>query len=392
MKLLNREDLKALLERDRGPCVSMFMPTHRAAGREVQQDPIRLKNLLREAEDELQQLEVRSTEAKNMLAPAAEMLDDELFWEHQGDGLAIFLSDGFFQYYQLPLELEELVVATARFHIKPLIPFLTDNGRFYVLALSQNDVRLLECTRYTEQEIDLTGSDVPTDIATALRYDDPEKQHQYHTGAPAPGARGAGSRGRWVATFHGQGVVDEVKDDLRRYFEMIDRGLRGLLGNDSTPLVLAGVNYLLPIYAEVNTYPNLVETGVTGNPDGLSLEELRERAWDAAGSMFFKARNETVGEYFQQASAGLGSQALEEVVAAAFYGRVDTLFVATGAQVWGTVNTEGGTVEIHQEAQPGDEDLLDFAAAHTLMNSGTVFAVEPEDVPGGGPVSAIFRY
>jgi hypothetical protein len=29
-----------------------------------------------------------------------------------------------------------------------------------------------------------------------------------------------------------------------------------------------------------------------------------------------------------------------------------------------------------------DEDLLDLAALHTLLNSGTVYAVEPEQVPG----------
>jgi hypothetical protein len=33
-----------------GLCISIFMPTHRL-GREVQQDPIRLKNLLGEAEE-----------------------------------------------------------------------------------------------------------------------------------------------------------------------------------------------------------------------------------------------------------------------------------------------------------------------------------------------------
>ena len=40
------DDLKALIEREGGPCVSLFMPTHRA-GAETQQDPIRFRNLLR---------------------------------------------------------------------------------------------------------------------------------------------------------------------------------------------------------------------------------------------------------------------------------------------------------------------------------------------------------
>jgi hypothetical protein len=47
-----RADLEALVERQAGPCVSIYQPTHRAGPdtrRYAQQDPIRLKNLLREA-------------------------------------------------------------------------------------------------------------------------------------------------------------------------------------------------------------------------------------------------------------------------------------------------------------------------------------------------------
>jgi hypothetical protein len=46
MKMLNRKELKGLVENPKGPCVSIFMPTH-FKGPETQQDPIRLKNLLR---------------------------------------------------------------------------------------------------------------------------------------------------------------------------------------------------------------------------------------------------------------------------------------------------------------------------------------------------------
>jgi len=41
------------------------------------------------------------------------------------------------------------VVVSDRFHLKPLLPLLTGDGRFYILALSQNQVRLLQGTRYS---------------------------------------------------------------------------------------------------------------------------------------------------------------------------------------------------------------------------------------------------
>ena len=70
MEMLNRKELKDLAENPKGPCVSIFMPTH-FKGPETQQNPIRLKNLLREAEQRLVELEIRPAEARELLAPAA---------------------------------------------------------------------------------------------------------------------------------------------------------------------------------------------------------------------------------------------------------------------------------------------------------------------------------
>ena len=52
MDVVRRRDLQRLALGRQGPCVSVFLPTHRA-GREVEQAPIRLKNLLRQATDAL---------------------------------------------------------------------------------------------------------------------------------------------------------------------------------------------------------------------------------------------------------------------------------------------------------------------------------------------------
>ena len=50
------------------------------------------------------------------------------------------------------------------------------------------------------------------------------------------------------------------------------------------------------------------------------------------------------------------------------------------------------TVDLHPEPEPDDEDMLDFAAIHTLLNGGTVYTVEPEEVPDEALAAAIFRY
>jgi hypothetical protein len=42
--------------------------------------------------------------------------------------------------------------------------------------------------------------------------------------------------------------------------------------------------------------------------------------------------------------------------------------------------------------EEGDEVFLDLATVQALLNSSTVFAVEPEHVPEGKPLAALFRY
>jgi hypothetical protein len=68
------------------------------------------------------------------------------------------------------------------------------------------------------------------------------------------------------------------------------------------------------------------------------------------------------------------------------------LFVPVGVQQWGTFNPDTDEVHLSKRAKMGHKDLLDFAAIETLLNGGTVYAVEPKEVPHGSTVAAIFRY
>jgi hypothetical protein len=385
MDLLSRADLKALAEERSGLHVSLYAPTHRA-GPETQQDPIRLKNLVGEAEKRLVAGGLGASDARELLGPAERLVQDSLFWRHQSDGLAVFLSAEASRHYRLPLPFEELLVVAGRFHIKPLLPLLSGDGRFYILAISQNEVRLLQATRYSVDEVDLEG--VPTSLAQALRFDDPEKRLQFHTATCSPG-----SKSERPAMFHGHGVsVNDAKTDLLRYFHKVDAGLSELLGNEQVPLVLAGVDYLLPIYQEANTYPHLVVEGIAGSSEGISAEALHQQAWDIVQSRFLLAQNEASVRYSELAKTELASTSLERIVPAAYCAQVDTLFVALGVEQWGTFHAGSNAIRLHEKAKPGDDDLLDFAAVQTLLNGGTVYALNRDQIPGGALLAAVFRY
>lgn len=193
--------------------------------------------------------------------------------------------------------------------------------------------------------------------------------------------------------FHGHGVgIDDTKGNILRYFNQIDHGLHELLRGERPPIVLAGVEYLFPIYREANTFLHLMDDGIVGNPEGVKAEELHKKAWNIVEPYFLKAQQDAAIQYKQFAGSERTSNDVKEIVPAAHNGRVDLLFVAVGIQQWGTFDSDTLAVHLHSDPEPGDEDLLDFSAIQTLLNGGTVYTVAPQKVPCDAPLAAVFRY
>jgi hypothetical protein len=384
------DDIRNLIGAHQAPCVSIYMPTHRA-GKEIEQDPIRFKNLVRRAEEELIRSGMRSSEAKELLSPAEPLLEDGAFWRHQSDGLAVFICKDNFRHYRVPFSFPEIAVTGERFHIKPLVPLITNDGRFYVVAISKDGVRVLQGTRDSVAELDLEN--IPQGIADALRFDVPEKQLQFHTEGPRHGGGTAGANRD--AVFFGSGDADlDVKNELLRYFQQVDKGLHELLKDEQAPVVLAGVDYMFPIFREASKYPHVMDKGISGNPDQQSAADLHRKAWDIVGPRFKETQRKAAErlEGMLGSKDGHASNSFEVVVPAAIHGRVDTLFVPYNVRQWGTFDSEKGEVELHEERRVGDQDLLDLATAHSLATGAAVFAVQPEDVPGRGGIAASLRY
>ncbi|MDQ4068317.1 MAG: hypothetical protein M3203_02395 [Actinomycetota bacterium] len=365
--LLGRPELHELARDREGGCASIYLPTHRA-GRETDQDRIRLKNLLAQAEALLPASKPRT---QSMLAPAQRMLDDPLFWRYQADGLAVFAAPGFFRAFRLPLRFPEVLRIGDAFHLVPVLPLLTGDGAFFILALSQNSVRLFEATRYAIAELDVPG--MPASMAEALSHEDPQKQLQVRSGGPL----GAGAP---AALFHGHGGGDEDKKQaLERYFRAVDRSLTAALPDQRRPLVVAAVDYYRPIYRAVTGYPLVLADGVTGSPDGWTVKDLHEKAWTIVEPFFAAALARARTSYLSREGTGRTANTVDDIVDAARHGRVESLLVAASHVA------DGGA-----GAQHGDVDRLNQAAVQTLLTGGDVFVVGPEAMPDAA--AAVLRY
>lgn len=382
MDTLTRADVSALLAKSKGPSVSILMPTHRA-GVDRKQDPIRFRNLLKQADMQLRESGMRHSEVDSLLSAAQDLARDGMFWDYVDDGLAVFIRPAEVRILRLPVALEELVVVGDRFCVTPLIPAMDPGVHFFLLALSEKEVRFFRGSKFGMSIVDLPD-DTPESLQDAFKY----------TLFEMPGARGLRKK-RHRGVFKGHSVGGREREDnkqVRAYFRKIDRALHRVLGTETVPLVLAGVEYLMDAYRAETEYRHVVETVVAGNQDHSGVDDLHRQAWQIVNPIFAATRQKDAARVDHALGRGRAATALKELLPAAAQGRVEVLFVGEGAHEWGKVDEAGALVSHSAERRPGDADLLDSAALDAWTTEGTIYVVPSQEVPGGGTFAALLRF
>ena len=375
---LTNQEFQSLLACENTPSVSIFMPTHPSV-RGATENAARLKSLLRRAEAEWVVPSQHNPSVHEVLRPIEYLVSAENLLG-SGKSLALFAAADFFRAYSLPFDLPESMNVGGRFFMRPLLPVFAGNDQFYVLALSQKHVRLLHGTLYGSKEVQLHG--VPADLFEVFENESFDRQKQFHTASRA-------DAGNWPIS-HGSGP--EIKDRIVAFFRRVEKGVTDAIKHETAPLILAGVGYLLPLYREVNTSPELANDAITGNPDNLSAQQLHAAGWEIVQRRRENEKKRARDQYNELAGSPQTSSNLREIVAAARNGHVLSLFLAEGAEQCGFWDPEEGVAHVHHNREPGDEDLLNFAAIQTLLHHGNVYSVAPVELPDGANLAALFRF
>jgi hypothetical protein len=364
-------------------CISVFIATHNA-GVEVNEhyDPISFKNVLQKTEKILNEKNIEATVMERMLEPGYELLRNDKFWVQQSPGLAIFIADGYFKYIKMPVSPSEDLVVESSFYVTPLIPLIVNNDHFYLLVISKKQNKLFKADAFGMEYINVEG--LPkglgeeigdTDVATTFRT----------------GGRG----GTGGANFHGMGGGNNNDDKtyIANYFESVDDVIwKQVLHDKNAPLLLAGVEYLIPIYKSVCDYKNIWEDALTGSYEHEDTTELYKQAREKMQPYFQQRINKALEIYGNQSATALTSSIIDDVVPATYYGRISHLFVQKGEHIWGTFNEMENEIKYSDEKQEDAEDLIDNAVVKTLTTGGEVFLLEKEQMPAQSQLAAIFRY
>jgi hypothetical protein len=397
---LSREDIRAFLSEDHDTVVSIYIPTEPRAYRS-EQNSLRFRSVLNESKKQLEKRGLRRTEIHSLISPLRDLLDDERFWLHQENGLALFRSHSDLQTVRLHHEPATSVRVSDAPYVVPLIDGLETAERHALLAVSRNAIRLFLCTGDGIEEVDTTDLRMPRSLAESMRYDDLQKPESLNHPTTGPGRAvsrtSPSGRGDRKHGFHGHGESD-VRDKtyVATYLHQVDAALlRRLHDLGSPPLVLAAVDYVSAIYRSVSKYDGLTTESIEGNPDDLRAKDLHKHAKPIMEARTKAKYEDARARFHDLAARGLATAHLPEVVNAADIGRVDTLLVKRGASVWGHLDQSSREVTIAEAPQEQSDldDLLDLAARRTLTSDGTVFVLDPETmIDNNATAAATLRY
>lgn len=389
--MISIDDLKTLIRLTGEPKISLYLPTHHAVP-EVQQDPIRLKKRLREAEDALEAKGWSKSRIDGLLGEARALLDDRAFWENQDHGLVLFIDEDETRILKLPIEVKSRTVVNDRFYVRPLVPLFMRDGRFAVLVVAQDHAQLCMADRNTMAPVKVR--DMPSSVEVFLGPKEIDNAVDYHAGDANMTSRGP-------ALMHsalGESPGDAKAVEVERYANAVGKAAAQHLSGSHVPLVIAADDRMLGMVRAQIDYPDLVEDGIRQNPHSLKREQLHEKAYALVRDRLDASRRAVMEQVEARLKSGEpASSDVVEIIEAAHYGRVESLLIVPGTVLRGEISANGADqIEVTVKGDDEDgRDLVDFAVAETLANGGAVYSLPADAVADGGgsePVRAVFRY
>ena len=375
---------KKLSETHNPNCISIYLPMFKK-GKEQNQEmgPAILKAQIHELEKALEQSGLNNMEITDYLQPLHDLVQDRELWRNPNDGLAIFLErESGLQYYLLPLPFEPKNYLSDHFYMLPLFPLYHQNGEYFILGLSRDFVKLYKADRYGLSDLNLEMH-APKELEEAVGYDYRQKTLQFRSG----------QAGYAQGSYHGHGEgKDDEKLELIKFFKEIDKGVSELIGDSNAPLLVAGVARWHSLYREVNSYPNLYEEALLGDPEFKDIDALHQESWGLIAPNFTTTLTAKTKAYLNQAHLPTTSNQLSDIVPAAENGRVDTMFIEKGKDQYGTY-TKNQCLILDSEKTTKNISLFNKTALDTFLKGGKVYTLDKEHMPyPRRAVNALFRF
>jgi len=349
-------------------CVSIFLRTTPLT-QQAEECRIELGNLVRRAREQLQAVGLDKRELAALLEQIDDLQQDDEFWAVQANSLAILATPSMLRTFRLANALTPMLEVSDRFHLKPLLRAITFPHSAFILALSENAVRLIEVhADIPPNTVKVEG--LPKDAASAV-------------GKSTLNDRSASGR---IQGSEGQNVR------FQQYARKVDAVLRPVLAGLDTPLILAATGRLASVFRGVNSYPHLLPDGIDDSPDRISDTDLGAAARPVLDASYAAEIDRAKALFETRAGDGRATSDLSDAARAATYGAIDTLLVNIDTVIHGSIDETTGEVSFSEAGDATSYGIVDEIAGRALEHGARVLGVRRADLPGEGELAAILRF
>jgi len=347
--------------------VSIYLPTT-PVNHEIEPSLIHLGNLVKQAVTQLQEAGIDKKRILSLQGQFEHLLADDEFWSHQANSLAILATPDSIRTYRMANKLNAIVEVADRFHLKPLLRAITFPHTAYILALSENAVRLIDVSADLPAR-EVTVPNMPTDAAT----DGGKATNKDYTG-----------------TGHRHGAQGD-SSYLTRYVRKVYAALRPALIHSERPLILATTKPLAALFRSVSAIPALQET-IAGNPERFTPAELATAARPILDAHYAEQIQDFHRLFDERTGQQRTTTDLSDAARLATFGGIDRLLVDIDGVIDGYIDDETGEVTFAGSGDAVNYGIVDEITGRALRTGAKVMAVRKADIPGGHDLAVISRY
>lgn len=280
--------------------------------------------------------------------------------DRRTQAVAVFLADDTVDAFALSTAPVPVVSVSDRHLISPLLEAASALvPPVYTLALSENEVRLIDVT--AGRAVPLAVEGLPKDLVSVVRLD-------------LTGDRDTLAHLR---------TSEDPKGRLRTFARAVDEAVVPVLRRDGAVLLIAAAEPLAEIYRAQTVAQPLVATVLAGNHDSETPERIASAATPLIEDYRRLVIKEELARFDELPSRDRVLVGLDEVEEAAVSGAIDTLLVDTACRI--AVPAEA--FDMHTSV-----DRIDMIVRAALRHDSRVIPVRASDLPTGDPVAAVLRY
>jgi len=341
------------------PAVTIYMNTNRTFP-ENNQDSIKLKNLISEAEKRL----IRE-EGKNEAVQIINKLKDfasEINHNYNLDSLIVFVSSDFFEFIRLPVKVKDNVIIDDKFATKILIRSMLQTENYYIICISRKIVRLIDAINDTVVA-EINDGTFPFRNDSYIDSDDIRKA--------------------WAST----------NDNLvKEFFNKADKLFQNYYLKNPMPLVIAGDVRNISFYNEIANKKEIIIGHIEGSFDNNKANEIVKQTSEVINKYILDKQENAIEELAAAKKEQKLLVDLKDIYLAAKEGKGLKLLVEKN--YFQPAIVENNVLILKDDpAEPGvTDDIINEIIDFVIQFGGSVMFLQIDQMKDYNKIALVTRY